>query len=150
MARPPASSARSQRTKSWRAPAYQYRNLVIGLRDQGVTTTDQARGYDPVVLSLAQGIVPREHQAKALRAWVEGGRRGVVQLPTGAGKTYLALLALVQTQRPALVVVPTIDLLASFGVQNVEALPDYARIHAELDKAAIGAEDATVAASEQS
>lgn len=46
--------------------------------------------------------------------------------------------------------VPTIDLLASFGVQNVEALPDYARIHAELDKAAIGAEDATVAASEQS
>lgn len=100
-----------ERTKSWRAPAHSYRDLVLGLRERGITTTDAARGYDPLALTLTEAIVPREHQAKALRAWVEGGRRGVVQLPTGAGKTYLALLALIQTQRPALVVVPTIDLL---------------------------------------
>ena len=35
---------------------------------------------------------------------------------------------------------PSIDLLAQFGVQNVESLPDYAKIHAELETAAIGAE----------
>lgn len=45
--------------------------------------------------------------------------------------------------------VPTIDLLASFGVQNVASLPDYERIHAELDKAAIGSEEATALSSEQ-
>ena len=36
--------------------------------------------------------------------------------------------------------VPTVALLAQLGVANVEALPDYARIHAELDKNMIGAE----------
>ncbi len=100
-----------ERTKSWRAPAFRYRDLVLGLRHQNVAATDTARGYEPITLQLGQGIVPRDHQAKALRAWVEGGRRGVVELPTGSGKTYLALLAIVQTQRPTLIVVPTIDLL---------------------------------------
>ncbi len=42
--------------------------------------------------------------------------------------------------RKSFMYVPTIDLLAQFGVQNVESLPDYAKIHAELDTAAIGAE----------
>jgi segregation and condensation protein B len=35
---------------------------------------------------------------------------------------------------------PTVALLAQLGVGNVEALPDYARIHAELTKNMIGAE----------
>ena len=35
---------------------------------------------------------------------------------------------------------PTADLLASFGAAKVEDLPEYARIHAELVKAAIGSE----------
>lgn len=37
---------------------------------------------------------------------------------------------------------PTADLLASLGAARVEELPDYARIHGELEKAAVGAEEA--------
>ncbi|HEY7428356.1 MAG TPA: DEAD/DEAH box helicase, partial [Gemmataceae bacterium] len=37
--------------------------------------------------------------------------RGVVVLPTGTGKTFLAVLAIHKAARPALVVTPTIDLL---------------------------------------
>ncbi len=107
----PAELLWDERTKVWRAPAHAYRDLVLSLRDQGITATDEARAYGPLPLALTVPISPREHQALALRAWMQGGRRGVVQLPTGAGKTYLALLALVQTERPALIVVPTIDLL---------------------------------------
>jgi superfamily II DNA or RNA helicase len=100
-----------QRTRLFRAPAHCYRDLVLALKSGGYDLADDARDYGPLALALRHPIMPREHQAKALKAWVDGGRRGVVQLPTGAGKTFLAVLALVQTGRPALIVVPTIDLL---------------------------------------
>ncbi len=35
---------------------------------------------------------------------------------------------------------PTIELLATLGAENVQQLPDYERIHAELEKAGQGAE----------
>jgi len=38
--------------------------------------------------------------------------------------------------------VPTVSLLATLGTDAVEALPDYARIHNELEKASVGAEAA--------
>ncbi len=37
---------------------------------------------------------------------------------------------------------PTLELLAQFGVQNVESLPEYEKTHKELVAAAVGAEDA--------
>jgi superfamily II DNA or RNA helicase len=39
------------------------------------------------------------------------GNRGVVVLPTGAGKTFVAELAIHLAQRSALVVAPTLDLM---------------------------------------
>lgn len=100
-----------ERTRQHRAPAWSYRETVLGLRDQGVTFKDQARDYQPLSLQLVRPISPRPHQSAALKAWNDASKRGVVQLPTGAGKTFLAIMAIVQTQRPTLVVVPTIDLL---------------------------------------
>src|SRR5207302_2533414 len=50
-------------------------------------------------------------QTEALETWCKQGNRGVVVLPTGTGKTHLAILAVSRTARPALVVTPTIDLL---------------------------------------
>jgi superfamily II DNA or RNA helicase len=100
-----------ERTKVWRAPAHAYRDVVTALHERGATYTDRARAYEKLPLTLARAITPRPHQVGALRAWIDAGRRGVVQLPTGAGKTILAVLAVVQTGRPALVIVPTIDLL---------------------------------------
>ena len=38
--------------------------------------------------------------------------------------------------------VPTVALLATLGAENVQSLPDYERIHGELEKAAFGAEAA--------
>ncbi len=40
---------------------------------------------------------------------------------------------------------PTVALLATLGAENVQALPDYERIHGELEKAALGAEIAETA-----
>ena len=60
----------------------------------------------------------RAYQRAALDTWTACGRRGVIVLPTGAGKTRVALAAIAATSLPALVLVPTRVLLA----QWIEAL----------------------------
>ncbi|MDD5699484.1 MAG: DEAD/DEAH box helicase, partial [Victivallaceae bacterium] len=47
--------------------------------------------------------------------WRESGCRAVCALPTGSGKTFLAVRAINYLQRPALIVVPTIDLLQQWA-----------------------------------
>jgi superfamily II DNA or RNA helicase len=56
-------------------------------------------------------IALRPYQDAALCAWELGGRRGVVVLPTGSGKTRVAVAAMARMRRPALCLVPTRALL---------------------------------------
>jgi superfamily II DNA or RNA helicase len=65
------------------------------------------------VLPITSRLVrdPFPYQLEAVAAWIEGGRRGVVVLPTGAGKTFVAQLIVERLARSAVVVTPTIDLL---------------------------------------
>ncbi|RZA16478.1 MAG: DEAD/DEAH box helicase, partial [Proteobacteria bacterium] len=99
------------RTKGYRAPGHLYREIILEAIAKKHPLVDQARDYGALNLQLKETIQPREHQAKAMIAWQKQNSRGVVSLPTGAGKTILAVLAIAQTKRPALIVVPTIDLL---------------------------------------
>lgn len=102
------------RTKNWRAPAHCYREIVIAALKNGWKVNDQARQYQAKEFDLLKEIVPREHQAIALNSWRQAHSRGVISLPTGAGKTILAVMAIKATSRPTLVVVPTIDLLGQW------------------------------------
>jgi superfamily II DNA or RNA helicase len=72
----------------------------------------------PLQVSLA----PRPYQQAALVAWRAEGSRGVVVLPTGSGKTLVGALAIAETGLWALVVVPTIDLLAQWRAALAQAL----------------------------
>ena len=99
------------RTSIWSAPAESYRDTVLYLLKNRVSVIDEARKYKKLELQLSESIIPREHQHLALKAWQDQDSRGVVSLPTGAGKTILAVLAIEAIKRPTLVVVPTIDLL---------------------------------------
>jgi superfamily II DNA or RNA helicase len=56
----------------------------------------------------------RPYQRQALEAWQAAGHRGVVVLPTGAGKTLVALMALASLNTTTLVCVPTLDLLGQW------------------------------------
>jgi len=97
-----------------RARAHEYRSIVLSLRKAGVAISDDARAYKELDISMRAGRTPYPHQSEALAAWSAAGGRGVVVLPTGAGKTFVASLAIAQKRRSTLVVVPTLDLMAQW------------------------------------
>jgi len=116
---PPAAEKcirRDPRTGELRARACDYAVIVLALRCSGIEFTDRAKGFAPLEdLHLRQKIVPRPHQARALSLWKAAGFRGVAALPTGSGKTILAVMAIDYLKRPALVMVPTIDLMIQWA-----------------------------------
>src|SRR5438132_4140809 len=99
------------RSGQFRAEARCYRAIVEYLRHHKIDYQDEARAYQPMPWQLRTTREPFPHQTEALEAWWQDAGRGVVVLPTGTGKTHLAILAIHRTGRPALVVTPTIDLL---------------------------------------
>jgi len=106
-----------ERVKMFRAPALHYGPIVLKLHREGIPYEDLARKFSPLELAMARQMTPLSHQSAALAAWKQQGRRGVVVLPTGSGKSYLAMLAMLEVKRPTLVAVPTIDLMQQWAGQ---------------------------------
>ena len=77
----------------------------------GHEVEDGARGYEELADGARVRREPRPYQAEALAAWQAQQHRGVVVLPTGAGKTWVACLAIDDRRRSTLVVAPTLDLV---------------------------------------
>ncbi len=103
------------RTQCWRAPALAYADVVIALtrlaKEGAVVVTDKARRYEELQLTTTNAKEARPYQQEALAAWKKARGRGVVVLPTGAGKTEVALTVIADRQRSTLVVAPTLDLV---------------------------------------
>ncbi|MEF8777210.1 MAG: DEAD/DEAH box helicase family protein, partial [Haloarculaceae archaeon] len=85
---------------------------------------DAARAYRDLDLTPAVAIEPRDYQQAALAAWIDHDRRGSVVLPTGSGKTFLAVQAIADAGVSTLVVVPTIDLLNQWHATLTNAFGD--------------------------
>jgi superfamily II DNA or RNA helicase len=105
------------RVDGYRAKAVDYRALLGKLLKAGWAVRDSARDYEKLELELDDDKTPYEHQNEAMQAWKGADRRGVVVLPTGSGKTFVAKLAIDSIQRSTLVVVPTIDLMNQWSGQ---------------------------------
>jgi superfamily II DNA or RNA helicase len=69
-----------------------------------------------------QGLSLRPYQEEALAAWFGAQRRGILALPTGAGKTRIALAAILACGVPAVVLCPTRALLSSWASELSAAL----------------------------
>jgi superfamily II DNA or RNA helicase len=111
----PSAFIWDERIARHRAPAWRYRDVVTELtrssRAGGQPFDDHARAYATLALEHRAVREAFVHQREAIDAWVAAGRRGVVVLPTGAGKSYVAEMAIANVQRSTLVVVPTLDLM---------------------------------------
>ncbi|HLL60818.1 MAG TPA: DEAD/DEAH box helicase [Candidatus Nitrosocosmicus sp.] len=53
----------------------------------------------------------RDYQSEALKRWIENDKMGCIILPTGAGKTIIAIKAIIETDSSTLIVVPTLNLM---------------------------------------
>ncbi len=114
-----------KRAACFRAPAMKYAAVVLALRNASLAYVDQARQYQILETGLLIKRSPRPFQTEALKRWRAAKGRGIVVLPTGAGKSYLALMAIDAMRRSTLIVAPTLDLVhqwydllrTSFGTQ---------------------------------
>lgn len=114
-----------ERVGRFRAPAIARRQILDYLAECGDSVEDAATAAERLRLSLRTTYTPHHYQEAAFNAWLKAGRRGSVILPTGAGKTFVALKAIADVSASALVVAPTIDLMSqwyslltdSFGVE---------------------------------
>jgi superfamily II DNA or RNA helicase len=99
------------RTACFRAPAAAYADAVRALVKGGIEYEDRARAYAALEVTLAVQREPRPFQTEALQAWLAAKGRGVVVLPTGAGKTHVAVMAIADRKRSTLVIAPTLELV---------------------------------------
>jgi len=99
------------RSRCYRARALHYVEIVQALRRAEVTLNDCARRYAELSARLRVVRQPHPFQVEAVDAWLRARGRGVVVLPTGAGKSHVAVLAIEDRRRSAVVVAPTLDLV---------------------------------------
>ena len=99
------------RVDLFRAQAHFYRESLDYLKRERITFKNTAPRYQTLSLSQQSPPDPHPHQSESITAWIQHGRRGVVVLPTGSGKSQVALMAMLKVQRSTLIVAPTIDLM---------------------------------------
>lgn len=103
----------------WRCEAYHYPALLPWLRDQNIT--NRVPRWERLKLTLHDERQPHDYQLAAIDAWEQADRRGSIVLPTGAGKTFVAIRAIQRASCPAVIVAPTIDLLHQWYSRLVNA-----------------------------
>ncbi|HXE54729.1 MAG TPA: DEAD/DEAH box helicase family protein [Tepidisphaeraceae bacterium] len=96
----------------WRRMAIDYARVRQALRPRfGVAFQDDVRKPPPVHWPRCDLPALREDQEAALAAWRDAHGRGVIVMPTGTGKTEIALAAMHRTGVATLIVAPIRDLM---------------------------------------
>ncbi|MCL1977258.1 MAG: DEAD/DEAH box helicase family protein [Candidatus Bathyarchaeota archaeon] len=113
------------RSGCYRIKACHYRDVLDFFRESNIRFEDVVSNL-PALEQLEGSIELRAYQNKALDRWLAADKRGVLVLPTAAGKTFIALKAIDLLKIQTLIVVPTLDLLDQWKKRvrdclNVEA-----------------------------
>lgn len=86
---------------------------------------------DQAPTSISPRRVALPHQAAAITAWEERGKRGIFEHATGSGKTFTAILALrkhLAQGLPGLILVPSTLLLEQWAKELADEFPDAAML----------------------
>lgn len=98
-----------ERSHTYRAQALYYREIIAYLKKSHIDYIDTVLNLIPCP-ELQFSIELRDYQKEALSTWLTD-KKGVIVLPTGAGKTFVALKGIEALNCSTLVVVPTLDLV---------------------------------------
>src|SRR5580700_7887868 len=127
----PSGCTWDDRTNCHRSAAAGYAEVVRALVASKTPYEDRARAYPQLAAGARVHRDPRPYQSEALAAWNAHQGRGVVVLPTGAGKSHVAVLAIEAKRRSALVVAPTLDLVRQWFDPLTVTTYDSAFLHME-------------------
>jgi superfamily II DNA or RNA helicase len=105
----------------FRIKALHYRDVLAYFTESHVTLEDNVPQLPPLE-TLKSTIQLRPYQESALKRWQRAQNRGVLVLPTAAGKTYIALKAIEQLRTQTLIAVPTLDLIDQWRSRIKECL----------------------------
>ncbi|ARM75066.1 DEAD/DEAH box helicase [Acidianus manzaensis] len=95
--------------KSYVALAYKYRDTLSYFRENNTEIIDNVLDLLPFPI-IQDEIKLRKYQIDALKSWLKY-KRGIIVLPTGAGKTVVGLKAISKLKVSTVIIVPTIDLI---------------------------------------
>ena len=99
------------RSRAWRIMAIHYSRVLEAFQDRGISLKDEAKAFASPDLHMSIAFDLYNHQREALDAWKKESFRGSVILPTGSGKTLVAIYAMAELNISALIIAPTIDLM---------------------------------------
>lgn len=117
-----ADMGRDKRYRFLRTLPMYLSKVKHALRQQGTAFTIAFEEQPALPYVPTLSMEPRPYQDEALTQWLAVGSAGVVVLPTGAGKTFVAAMAIAETGLWTLAVVPTLDLLQQWRVALASAL----------------------------
>jgi superfamily II DNA or RNA helicase len=105
------------------APAHRYAAILQECVARNIPLEDRAGAFPTVPpFTHREELDPFDFQRDAITAWEEAGRRGIIVLPTGAGKSFMSRLLVAQlavrdSACSTLIIVPTRALLYQWHAQ---------------------------------
>jgi len=109
------------RTESYRIKSSHYKDVLDYLGESNLQFEDAVPKLPPLE-QLKSNVELRNYQTEALNSWQRAGNRGVLVLPTAAGKTFIALKAIEILKTQTLIIVPTLDLIDQWRKRIRECL----------------------------
>ena len=109
------------RSGCYRLKASHYRDALEYFKESRIHCEDDVPNLPPLE-QIKSNVELRTYQNKALDNWQHAGNRGVLVLPTAAGKTFIALKAIDLLKTQTLIIVPTLDLIDQWRKRVRECL----------------------------
>ncbi|MGE0242781.1 MAG: DEAD/DEAH box helicase [Nitrososphaeraceae archaeon] len=101
------------RTNQLRALAMHYQDIITYLQNSEIRYEDNVMDLIPIQKLTIENsnLSLRPYQKKAIENWINVGKKGCMILPTGSGKTIIAIKLIEIINSSTLIVVPTLDLM---------------------------------------
>jgi superfamily II DNA or RNA helicase len=109
------------RSGCYRLKASHYEDALEYFKESRIHYEDDVPNLPPLE-QVKSNVELRSYQNKALDNWQRAGNRGVLVLPTAAGKTFIALKAIDLLKTQTLIIVPTLDLIDQWRKRVRECL----------------------------